>query len=870
MQLDLIPLHPNEKRPFGDDWRNRAWSPGEIQYMHEIEGYNLGVRLSAVDLIVDFDIKNLPPESNAEQYVEEFLWRFGIQDAYRVRTVSGGYHVYLLKDSAVSIKRYTKEYGNAVEFKTLGTQVVAPGSTINGKAYTVDEDGPRMLAPQSLMALVTQTLGESGGQEILPIEQIKKMLDLIHAEDCSDYDTWLKIGQAVHSGTNGSIEGRELFADWSSNDLKYIGLEDQTRAKWDSFKSGGSINIHYLKKVMKDLGIEIPRPKAVDDFADLEALGDLGPKPEKISNYKVRGKLTPKEIEGIELAIRKKANILSDSEFDAKMRLLHEGANTEAQMRRAREREESQREKRDKKLAEVQEKIEAAIEMYESERSYKTPGEIFSDLKSACRDKEWGVMGDAVYVLASCKTRVLKPINPKEIGNIAEASGVPLHFYAKASDDSLLETKGSVGHYITTGDHDKHIEQVRSYPGYPISANTLTFGPARAWHQEEPGEYGKIDQFIGMLRPKNLFNARLLKGLLLTLLWNVPGSKPFFTILSTGQTLKEKKETGKTTVAKLLHLIATGDEMPELNIGKERGVDPFTKQIPDIISKRIQSSGMPLAFLLDNFTEDSRIPNEFNSWVESKAITLRGVFAPTTIVRNAFTFIITTNEPALSADLSDRSVSIWMQPSPYKAGFGDDVEAFVRANREDMVKEAIQILKAEPEFRIKDKFTRIAGWQNEILSRLFTEKEWESLKSEREEHLKAMGEELNRDPEVFAEFEEYVFSKLHNAGIDDDKFPSLVIKNSLLMNLARQFSRDHVSLGITARYIAGNAAMYCSRISKKEKCSKKELKNQDVRILQGTGEGVQKVFKHSLLDRNNPGNKYLDDFPWNPSVKAAD
>ena len=95
--------------------------------------------------------------------------------------------------------------------------------------------------------------------EILPLEslvrllEIKTALEILDTKICDDYDTWLKIGMALHheGTTNNDLDldfseaMRELFYAWSQGSDKYD--EVATEGKWNSFNSrDNSIKINTL------------------------------------------------------------------------------------------------------------------------------------------------------------------------------------------------------------------------------------------------------------------------------------------------------------------------------------------------------------------------------------------------------------------------------------------------------------------------------------------------------------------------------------------------------------------------------------------------------------------------------------------------
>lgn len=68
----------------------------------------------------------------------------------------------------------------------------------------------------------------------LSLDELKSYLEHI---DPSDYDLWIKIGQALHHETGGDINGLNLWDDWSSTASNYIGYDDLEH-RWQGFGRG--------------------------------------------------------------------------------------------------------------------------------------------------------------------------------------------------------------------------------------------------------------------------------------------------------------------------------------------------------------------------------------------------------------------------------------------------------------------------------------------------------------------------------------------------------------------------------------------------------------------------------------------------------
>lgn len=90
-------------------------------------------------------------------------------------------------------------------------------------------------ASKAPAAIAAASAGDIFGEQPLglSIPQIRDLLDFIPGAD--DYDTWIRVGLAVHCESGGSDDGMELWNEWSAKAANYSGWES-CAAKWASFE----------------------------------------------------------------------------------------------------------------------------------------------------------------------------------------------------------------------------------------------------------------------------------------------------------------------------------------------------------------------------------------------------------------------------------------------------------------------------------------------------------------------------------------------------------------------------------------------------------------------------------------------------------
>lgn len=268
---------PLGKAPIGH-WRRPEAAICVDEAIDHMEGNrNIGVRLGQLDLIVDVDPRNFIDGKNSFEALGKKL---GIewQEWPCVITGSGGFHYYMRKPADVRIRTTLDGYPG-VEFKTDGSQVVAPGSvhpdTLNTYLWDPLSDPlkQRQEAPVQLIEMLTRPDADldadNSGEH--SSEQLENMLKGLNVEDFCENDKWLPIMMACHHATDGN--GVEEFLTWSTGDPKYANDDWIIRNRWDSLdndKKRKKVTVKSLYQALHKAGNGhlIPNSIDCDEFAD--------------------------------------------------------------------------------------------------------------------------------------------------------------------------------------------------------------------------------------------------------------------------------------------------------------------------------------------------------------------------------------------------------------------------------------------------------------------------------------------------------------------------------------------------------------------------------------------------------------------------
>lgn len=301
----LIPLHrwdgksqdgkgkqrEDGKRPRDKDWTKKSYDTKQVMENAARTGINLGVRLAASHLVIDYDPRNDPTKGKEPNAFSELVLTWGLDptDWPMVRTGGGGLHAYLSKSEAIAIKGALDDFPG-VEFKTKGTQVVAPGSKhpsggrykwiSNPKhgAFKFDPEELFLGVPEAPSALVDLIAKPERGESVAVAsgehtpEELEVMLEALDPEDFQDQGDWFQLMQACHHATAG--EGREEFIEWSISDPAYSNDAHRIGVRWDSLDADRLNGVTYktLYKLLRDIDREDAIPGLLvepqDDFGD--------------------------------------------------------------------------------------------------------------------------------------------------------------------------------------------------------------------------------------------------------------------------------------------------------------------------------------------------------------------------------------------------------------------------------------------------------------------------------------------------------------------------------------------------------------------------------------------------------------------------
>ena len=181
----VFPLRPGDKRPaLRADWEGRATTDAlRIRRCWEHGTYNIGIacgpsRLVVIDLDTPKPGEQPPAEWAGEPGIRDgadvlaaLCERHGTPfpfDTYTVRTGSGGMHLYFTAPAGLEVRNSVGRLGWLIDTRARGGYVVAAGSIVAGRAYTVMNHAAPAPLPAWLATLLTVSNRSAGNPARMP------------------------------------------------------------------------------------------------------------------------------------------------------------------------------------------------------------------------------------------------------------------------------------------------------------------------------------------------------------------------------------------------------------------------------------------------------------------------------------------------------------------------------------------------------------------------------------------------------------------------------------------------------------------------------------------------------------------------------
>ncbi|MEU8657447.1 bifunctional DNA primase/polymerase [Actinoplanes philippinensis] len=160
----VFPLVPDTKRPALDQWEQRATTdPARIERIWSKAPFGIGIACGPSGLLViDLDMPKtqLLPSGfgrNGADVLAELCREHGQvspYDTHTVTTASGGTHLYFIHPDGTPLRNTAGRLGRLIDTRAHGGYVVAAGSAVAGRRYTILRSRP----PADLPGWLTRLL----------------------------------------------------------------------------------------------------------------------------------------------------------------------------------------------------------------------------------------------------------------------------------------------------------------------------------------------------------------------------------------------------------------------------------------------------------------------------------------------------------------------------------------------------------------------------------------------------------------------------------------------------------------------------------------------------------------------------------------
>lgn len=238
-----------------------------IRNWWQLQNYNIGVWCRY------FSVLDVDPRNGGDETLNDLIAKHDMPDTVMAITGGGGNHYLFVVPEGKKLKSGLR----GIDIKDAGGYIVVePSAHHSGNHYCWDSESDPLngakiaVAPAWLLEDKVKTEQENlPTSNVLPIdpETVTELRQAFGYIDMDPYDTWLKVGQALHSEHNGQ-QGLGLWLEASRQSQHFDPSE--CRQKWKSFTSGKGLTIRSIFKMAQDAGWVNPNSKRIIDNSPVE------------------------------------------------------------------------------------------------------------------------------------------------------------------------------------------------------------------------------------------------------------------------------------------------------------------------------------------------------------------------------------------------------------------------------------------------------------------------------------------------------------------------------------------------------------------------------------------------------------------------
>ena len=303
--------------------------------------------------------------------------------------------------------------------------------------------------------------------------------------------------------------------------------------------------------------------------------------------------------------------------------------------------------------------------------------------------------------------------------------------------------------------HAERFDVIETFPHHPPMPRTFYM------HQKVGAANGGfLDLLLDYFSPATDVDRELIRSAFLTPFWGgLPGSRPAFRIEGPENDPPELagRGTGKSTLPLIVADLAGG------YIDLEEGED-----FPAFKTRLLSNEeGRKRVVRVDNLKTLRLSWAPLEAFVTSPVISGHALFKGEGQRTNTLTVFITVNGGGLSKDMVQRVITVRLARPAYRAGWSEEVTAFVEEHRWELIGEIIGVLAVEP--AMVKAATRWSSWEKGVLSQCSKFNECQRLIAER-----ASAIDVDDDDafEIEQLFRKNLIERRHDPDAENVKIPS--------------------------------------------------------------------------------------------------
>lgn len=313
-------------------------------------------------------------------------------------------------------------------------------------------------------------------------------------------------------------------------------------------------------------------------------------------------------------------------------------------------------------------------------------------------------------------------------------------------------------------------QQVELYPHEPRIAGHYYF------HPEVAGGDGKaLDELVYRFRPATPEDQDLIRLFFVTLVWGgPPRQRPVFLFESATGAKHGGRGSGKTTVAVVGARLVGGMLMIS---PREHIKDVHSRLLsPDGLTKRVA--------LIDNLKTLRYSDADLEGMITSPVISGKQMYVGEGQRPNSLVWVVTSNKPSFSKDLSMRSVIVRLTTPTYTPDWEAEVNALVDARRWEIIGDCLaELRRAAPMVGGHD-YTRWGPWERDVLAKAPDPARLAALLADRRKA-------VDDDDDLADEVADAVRDLVRRRGFDPDREVVLIPSQVLWEGVVKKFAGGH-------------------------------------------------------------------------------